>query len=273
MNLSESSPLGKKSIYSESYDSSLLFSIVRSRNRAQIGIKEKLPFNGCDVWNAYELSWLNEKGKPIVAIGKLVFPCESPNLVESKSLKLYLNSFNNTRFNSTEKVVQILTQDLSRAAGMPVQVEIAELNSVEPSWIGVFQGICLDELDIECEHYQIEPDYLTVSKNPVFEVLYSHLLKSNCLVTNQPDWGSVQIIYKGNKINHEGLLKYLISFRQHNEFHEPCVERIFVDIMRRCQPSELTIYARYTRRGGLDINPWRSTLSCDVVDNLRLLRQ
>jgi 7-cyano-7-deazaguanine reductase len=234
-----------------------------------------LDFSGCDIWNAYELSWLTPSGKPVVAMAEFRFPCESPNLIESKSFKLYLNSFNQTRIESFEALTKTLSTDLSAAAGGSVLVFLTDLSDPAAQHIGQFPGDCIDEINIRALTYDLDPELLADSADTneiVAEELHSHLLKSNCLVTHQPDWGSVLIRYHGPKINREALLRYLISFRQHNEFHEQCVERIFTDIMRYCQPEQLTIYARYTRRGGLDINPFRSNFE-ETTDNIRLVRQ
>lgn len=270
------SELGKGSVYDECYNPSRLFMIPRAGKREEIGIDpENLPFVGFDCWNHYEVSWLNPNGKPIVAMAKIIYHCDSPYLVESKSLKLYFNSFNNTMFNSTSDLERTVQCDLQDRIGAKVSVCISPLLEIkEQSSQLSFSGECLDELDVTCSVYLVEPNFLIVHDERVEEVLYSDLLKSNCLVTNQPDWGSVQISYKGKKINREGLLKYLISYRNHNEFHEQCIERIFTDVMRICKPESLTVYGRYTRRGGLDINPYRSTENLLVNDhNLRLLRQ
>lgn len=266
------SPLGKKMTYTSQYQRELLFPIPREVQRAEIGISNQLPFKGFDIWNAYELSWLNEKGKPIVALGEFRFPCESPNLIESKSFKLYLNSFNNTRFASTAAVGAILQCDLSEASGDDVDVDLIMVHD-NHSIIPSFSGICLDQQDIECDTYLVDPSFLKTESDVTTETVYSDLLKSNCLVTGQPDWGSVLIDYTGPKINHEGLLQYIVSFRDHHEFHEQCVERIFMDILRECRPEKLTVIARYTRRGGLDINPFRSTESNTLKQNTRLSRQ
>jgi len=253
------SPLGKETTYTCEYQRDLLFPISRKSKRDEIHVPDRLPFKGVDLWNAYELSWLNTKGKPAVALGEFILPCESPNIIESKSLKLYLNSFTNTIFDSIENVRNIIQSDLSEFACADVQVKIISIEQFTENRIQSFNGFCLDTLDVECNQYVVETDFLQTENTIVSETVYSNLLKSNCLVTGQPDWGSVQIQYKGKKIQHEGLLKYLVSFRNHNEFHEQCVERIFMDIMQKCQPEQLTVYARYTRRGGLDINPFRST--------------
>lgn len=271
------SELGKPAEYSAEYNPDKLFPISRKEKRQELGVSDELPFFGFDVWNHYEVSWLNRKGKPIVALAEICYPCESPNIIESKSLKLYFNSFNNTKFSSAHEVAINVRRDLEERVGAPVVVNIVPfpLTQLEPvtSHFAHFDGICIDALDVECHAYQVDPSFLSTTDEVVAETVYSDLLKSNCLVTNQPDWGSVQIIYKGKKIQHEGLLQYLVSFRNHNEFHEQCIERIFVDIMRLCSPEKLTVYGRYTRRGGLDINPYRSTQPVDQVKNLRLCRQ
>lgn len=251
------SPLGKKSEYITHYDPQLLCPINRAANRHELGIQNTLPFNGIDTWTAYEVSWLNSKGKPEVAIAEFIFPCQSPCLIESKSFKLYLNSFNQSIFPSREAVKNQISNDLSKAAGDTVIVTLSTLNEY-PNEITQWSGICLDSLDISTNIYEIDPTLLKIENSDSSETVYSHLLKSNCRVTKQPDWGSVLIRYQGRKINHEGLLKYIISFRNHCEFHEPCIERIYVDIMQYCKPEKLTVYGRYTRRGGLDINPFRS---------------
>lgn len=252
------SPLGKETIYISTYQKDLLFPIPRKGKRDKIQVPSLLPFKGVDIWNAFELSWLNSKGKPLVALGEFILPCESPNIIESKSLKLYLNSFTNSKFESVEDVSHLIQKDLSEFAGAHVNVKIIPIEQFSDNQIKSFSGICLDNLDIECSDYLVNSAYLKTENNLVSEKIYSNLLKSNCLVTGQPDWGSVQIEYTGKKIEHAGLLKYLVSFRNHNEFHEQCVERIFMDIMQKCQPEKLTVHACYTRRGGLDINPFRS---------------
>ena len=264
-------PLGKKSAYIDQYDANLLFPIPRKTKRDEIGIMAPLPFYGYDLWNAYELSWLNPKGKPMVALAEITFPADSDNLIESKSLKLYLNSFNQTPFENMASVKETIEKDLSAAVNAPVLVTVF---SVEKKIdLGNLQGTCLDNLDITVDTYSPKADLLSTENAIVTEILYSNLLKSNCLVTFQPDWGSLQIHYTGKKIHHENLLKYVISFRQHNEFHEQCVERIFIDILKQCKPTELTVLARYTRRGGLDINPYRSTNKSNDIRKVRLSRQ
>ncbi len=266
------SALGKKTPYFEIYDPTLLFPILRQINRDEIQVPAPLPFTGVDVWNGYELSWLNPKGKPQIARAEIIFPCESIYIVESKSLKLYLNSFNNTPFSSMERVQQAIEKDLTDVIGSEVQVFLYTPDNQPDQSYAPFEGFCLDQLDVETNTYTLCPDFLQTSAEIVQEKLYSDLLKSNCLVTGQPDWGSLYVAYKGPKIDKEGLLKYLISFRNHNEFGEQCAERIFMDITRRCKPQKLTVYARYTRRGGLDINPFRTNCG-EKPENSRQFRQ
>lgn len=273
INTPTQSPLGKKSSYISTYQPNLLFPITRLIKRAEIDVPSVLPFKGMDIWNSYELSWLNLKGKPMVALGQFIFPCESPNIIESKSFKLYLNSYNNSAFKSIKDVAKTMQTDLSNAAGAKVNVILTDISDYAEPIHKALTGTCLDQLDITCDDYQVNPDFLTTEKSTISETLYSDLLKSNCLVTGQPDWGSIQIRYSGKKIHPEGLLKYIISFRNHNEFHEQCVERIFMDIMRHCMPDQLTVYARYTRRGGLDINPIRTNEAKILFTNDRLCRQ
>ncbi|OPX56058.1 7-cyano-7-deazaguanine reductase [Oceanospirillum multiglobuliferum] len=274
----EDSLLGKQTEYVDQYDPSLLFPIPRQPKRDDIQLSaisqsEKLPFFGQDIWNAFELSWLNPKGKPEVAVATFRVPASSPNIIESKSFKLYLNSFNQTRLTSTSELQTRLEQDLSAAAGDAVLVELYSMKEAKYLQVAPASGRCIDDLDIEVQHYHPEPKLLkTQSDLIVEEQLHSHLLRSNCPVTGQPDWATVLVRYKGKKIDKAGLLAYIISFRLHNDFHEQCVERMYVDIMQHCEPEELTVEARYTRRGGLDINPWRSSNLPDLANN-RLLRQ
>jgi len=270
------SPLGKLSVYGDSYDPSLLFSMPRAEKRAELGLSGTLPFFGMDVWNAYELSWLNQRGKPQVAIASLLVPAETPNMVESKSVKLYLNSLNQTRIDSQEALVELLQNDLSAAVGAEIHIRLVSSKDFGKQVIGEFDGLLLDRLDIAVDRYEPDPSLLRAAteQSPVEETLVSHLLRSNCPVTNQPDWASIQIRYSGPAIDQEGLLKYLIGFRQHQEFHEHCVERVFMDIQRQCQPSKLMVSARYTRRGGIDINPWRANFPLSgMPSNARHARQ
>jgi 7-cyano-7-deazaguanine reductase len=277
----EQSQLGKASAYTDQYDASLLFPLPRETKRHEIGITGSLPFLGADLWTAFELSWLNPKGKPQVALAHITVPCESTHIVESKSFKLYLNSFNNSRFASAETVRERLRDDISAAIwhGAPVRSNagvrllLPEAFDAEP--VHELDGLSIDRLDVDCTDYQPAPHLLGAAfdEQPVQETLVSHLLKSNCLVTGQPDWGSVQIRYSGPQIDQAGLLRYIVSFRNHNEFHEQCVERMYVDIMARCKPTKLSVYARYTRRGGLDINPWRTSHPQLPPANVRTARQ
>ena len=282
MNQPEQSQLGKTSAYVDQYDASLLFPIPRAGKRAEIGLGASLPFLGADLWTAFELSWLNPRGKPQVALAHFTIPCETVNIIESKSFKLYLNSFNNTVFPDSAAVLAQLRADVNEAAwrGAVVQssvgVKLIPMEHFDREPVHELDGLSLDRLDVDCTRYTPAPDLLRVSQDdeaPVAEVLTSNLLKSNCLVTGQPDWGSVQISYSGAQIDHEGLLQYLVSFRNHNEFHEQCVERIFCDIWAHCKPQRLAVYARYTRRGGLDINPFRTSYPQAIPPNIRTARQ
>lgn len=267
--------LGKQVDYEFEYNPDLLQGVPRSLSRDTLNLAGSgLPFDGIDTWTGYELSWLNLKGKPNVAILECHVPITSKNLIESKSFKLYLNIFNQTKFASAEDVRQVLQADLSACAGEPVEVKLILPEQFSSLQFQEFNGTLLDSLDVEIDQYSPNTQYLTVAKSEagVQETLVSHLLKSNCLITSQPDWASIQVRYEGKAIEHEGLLKYLISFRQHNEFHEQCVERIYNDIMKHCQPDKLTVCARYTRRGGLDINPFRSNYEAPYA-NHRQARQ
>lgn len=265
--------LGKTVTYSDQYNPKLLQPVPRTLNRDMIGLSEVLPFTGNDIWNGYELSWLNANGMPQVAILRCYVPYDSVNIVESKSFKLYLNSFNNTRFDSLQAVQSRLSQDLSECAQGTVDVEIIPRQQFATQTLHVSQAQSLDEQDLVFADFQVDPTILTSDPTqPTSEFIYSDLLKSNCLITNQPDWASIYIKYQGPQIDHEALLRYIISFRNHNEFHEQCVERIFCDLLAHCHCEKLTVLARYTRRGGLDINPFRSNFEAPYPD-LRLIRQ
>lgn len=271
----EQSELGKKAIYDSHYNPEKLFAITRQSKRDEIGVTGELPFFGYDLWNHYEVSWLNEKGKPIVALATLCYNCTTPFIIESKSLKLYFNSLNNTKFKDAESVRLTVKNDLQERLHGDVTVSITPLTHITDDELHAhFSGENIDELDISCDTYMVNPDLLKTENSHTSETLHTNLLRSNCLITNQPDWGSVQITYTGKKINRESLLRYIVSFRNHNEFHEQCVERIFVDIMKQCQPETLSVYGRYTRRGGLDINALRTTdrNACEPP-NIRLCRQ
>lgn len=276
----EQSQLGKITTYDfNSRDPNQLFPIARAKNRAALGIySEVLPFHGFDYWNHYEVSWLNLKGKPIVALAEIIYDCRTLNIIESKSLKLYFNSLNQTKFKDVASVTETVYQDLQERLGNNVTliVKITPLSLLNQALlVPRFDGLSLDELDIDCSVYQPEPAFLTTENDEVSETLCSDLLKSHCLVTNQPDWCSLKIIYEGKRINHAGLLRYIVSFRHTNEFHEQCIEKIFLTLMARCQPKHLTVYGRSTRRGGLDINAYRSTQAIvpEAIPNIRLYRQ
>jgi 7-cyano-7-deazaguanine reductase len=253
----------------------LLFPIPRAAKWAELGLSaDTLPYKGVDFWNCFELSWLLPSGKPVVAIGEFSIPADSPNIIESKSFKLYLNSLNQTPFADRQSLEATLQADLSGAAGKPVGVRIRSLSEVQAEGVAGLPGVCIDELDVSVSDYeQPRPELLRCDDSRVIEEsVHSHLLKSNCPVTGQPDWGSVAVEYRGAALDHASLLAYLVSFRQHADFHEQCVERIFLDLQRLLKPEKLTVYARYVRRGGLDINPYRSTEAVELR-NLRLVRQ
>jgi 7-cyano-7-deazaguanine reductase len=273
--------LGKTTSYCSEYNPDLLQAVPRSLNRDGLAISTaNLPFVGEDVWYGYELSWLNNHGKPIVAVAEFRFPCTSTNIVESKSFKLYLNSFNQSRFSSWQEVEQCMIKDLSKTCQSTASVKLFPVDNCPALNINsqIFTGniTCIDDIDLDIKNYQLNANLLINAQNlketVLNETLVSHLLKSNCLITNQPDWASIYIQYSGNKISSNALLAYLISFRQHNEFHEQCVERIYCDIKKHCQVSDLTVFARYTRRGGLDINPYRSSSKPNAPTG-RTLRQ
>ncbi len=273
-------PLGHNVAYPAQYDPALLFPIERAANRAALGLgaAATLPFRGADIWTAYELSWLNAKGKPQVAMAVFTIPADSPRLIESKSFKLYLNSFNQTRLDDETVLRERLARDIGAAAGSPIGLDLIMPRDFAAQAIAELEGMDLDALDVAIDTYQPAPELLRHAPGSrdgdiVQETLVSRLLKSNCPVTGQPDWGSLQIRYRGRAIDHAALLKYIVSFRQHAGFHEHCVEQIHSDIMRACAPSELTVYARYTRRGGLDINPWRSTAPGARIGGARTARQ
>lgn len=267
----ESSPLGQSTDYVCEYDPGQLHPIPRANQWQQS--YQSCPYAGVDIWNAYEISWLNSKGLPQVALGEFRIPAASPHIIESKSFKLYLNSFNLSRFTDSDEVAELMVKDLSAAAGAPVAVKLINVDA--KAVISQFHGICIDDQDIEITHYTPTPELLkTETDGQVSESLVSHLLKSNCPVTGQPDWASLEISYKGAKIDRAGLLAYIVSYREHGDFHEQCVEQIFTDILERCQPEALSVYARYVRRGGLDINPYRCMAAAEFsVGNLRLARQ
>ncbi|CAM3712037.1 NADPH-dependent 7-cyano-7-deazaguanine reductase QueF [Polynucleobacter brandtiae] len=271
-------PLGQQSAYPDQYDPSVLFPISRAENRLKLKLLENqtLPFVGVDIWNAFELSWLNSKGKPQIALAEFQVPADSPNMIESKSFKLYLNSLNNVRFEDESALRETLITDLSRVAGSKIATRIFLPETIAKKGMQEMSGVLMDRLDIEIDpSLAADSTLLEVNADfgPIEQCLVSHLLKSNCPVTGQPDWASIQIRYQGRPILEEGLLRYLIGFRQLGEFHEHCVETIFTDIKRQCKPEKLSVYARYTRRGGLDINPFRTDHNAPWPENTRHARQ
>jgi 7-cyano-7-deazaguanine reductase len=259
--------------YKDVYDPALLQPVPRAPYRREIGIEGALPFTGADLWTAYELSWLDPKGKPRVAMANFVVPADSPNLIESKSFKLYLNSFNQTPVESLEALQEILRKDLGSACGAPIGVEILPPGDFPDVQIEEMDGEVIDETDVEIRDYRPNPGYLSTRHSVAEETLVSNLLKTNCPLTGQPDWAGIQIRYSGPRIDRAGLLRYIVSLRQHGGFHEHCVESIFMDILKRCRPERLTVYARYTRRGGLDINPFRTNCNEKLPRNVRTARQ
>jgi 7-cyano-7-deazaguanine reductase len=273
MSKPEDSPLGKPAAYGDRYDPRLLFPMERAPQRAALGLGDALPFSGADLWTTYEISWLNPRGKPEVAIGLVTVPAGSPRIVESKSLKLYLNSFSQTAFESVASVERTIAADLGRAFGAAVAVELVGPGRFAALRITELEGESIDDLGVEVRDYTPRPALLAASGAVVDEALVSHLFKSNCPVTGQPDWGSVQVRYRGPRIDRAGLLRYLVSYRRHAGFHEHCVERIFVDVHERCRPERLTIYARFARRGGIDINPFRSDWERAPPAGVRTARQ
>ena len=271
--MTDESPLGRQSTYLEQYSPGLLYAIARTDNREALGLGDDLPFHGTDIWNAWELTWLDDDGLPQVGTAGIRVPASSPNIIESKSLKLYLNSFAMTRCASTGDVAEMIEQDLSDAAGVDVAVQVQRPSETDASTVAQLPGESLDDQQVSCDTYEVDAGLLKAdSDDVVTESLHSHLLRSLCPVTSQPDTGSVLVSYSGPRIDPAGLLQYIVSYRQHQDFHETCVERIFLDIMERCKAEELTVYARYQRRGGIDINPFRSNCEAEPP-NPRLWRQ
>lgn len=264
-------PLGEKSSYLAAYSPGLLVPVSREANRRTLGLSAELPFHGEDLWNAYELTWLGASGKPRVATAEIRVPAYSPNIIESKSMKLYLNSLAMTRYAGVQDVAAVIAGDLGQISGAPVTVRLHPLS--DQAGFSDLPGVCVDENEVDCDSTNVDPELLACSTDDaVSEELHSHLLRSLCPVTGQPDLGSVLIRYKGQPIDRDSLLRYIVSYRNHNDFHESCVERIFVDIRNQCEPDALTVYARYNRRGGIDINPFRSNFE-STIENVRLIRQ
>ncbi len=267
------SPLGRAAEYPEQHDPGVLFSIDRAAQRALLGFDGALPFGGVDLWTAYELSWLDRLGKPQVAIATFAVPADSPRLVESKSVKLYLTGFNLTRFDAQSAVAAVLARDISNSVDAAIEVTLTPPDADGALPLAELSGICLDALPIAVPHYEPAPEALTAAGPARSEALYTRLFRSVCPVTGQPDYASVQVAYRGAAIDPAGLLRYLVSFRRHPGFHEHCVERIFADVWRRCRPATLSVYARFTRRGGIDINPYRSSEGGGPPAHVRTARQ
>ena len=268
-------PLGKQTPYPREYSPSLLVGIQRGEGRRTLGITDPLPFGGVDLWNAYELSWLDGKGKPVVATAELRIPVTSPCIAESKSLKLYLNSLNATRHDSAAAVRSVITADVQRVVGSAPEIRLRSASDPGHPSVGTPGGTCIDDADVALVTYDVDPRLLEGSVDATVdteEALHSHLLKSNCPITGQPDWATLFVRYRGGRIDHSALLRYIVSYRNHDEFHEQCVERIFTDILRYCEPRALTVFGRYTRRGGVEVNPFRSNFE-DLEDNVRTWRQ
>jgi 7-cyano-7-deazaguanine reductase len=266
-------PLGRETDYPNRYAPEVLCAIPRADSRAKLGLVDSLPFSGADIWNAWDFTWLEPGGKPGVGTAEIHVPAESPNLVESKSLKLYLGSFAMSPFADETAVAESIARDLAPCIGSPLRVSVLPVSGTEARSVARLAGTCIDDVQADCSDWDVNPELLrTTPSKVVREDLHSHLLRSLCPVTAQPDLGSLQISYRGPKIDRKGLLQYIVSFREHNDFHEACIERMFLDLMRRCACEELTVYARYQRRGGIDINPVRTNVGEKAL-NLRLWRQ
>jgi 7-cyano-7-deazaguanine reductase len=269
----ERAPLGRQTGNPDRYDATLLFSVSRAPQRAALGIVGALPFAGIDVWTAYELTWLDDGGKPQVALATFEVPVDSPSIIESKSMKLYLGSFAQTPFAGMTEVAGTIERDLSQACGARVGVTLRGPASFDVQAIRELEGVNLDDQRVDCDVYDVDPAFLAANGAVVEETLTSRLFRSVCPVTGQPDIASVQIAYRGPRIDREGLLRYLVSYRLHAGFHEHCIERIFVDLASRCRTERLSVLARFTRRGGLDINPFRTNAGVANPDNVRTARQ
>ena len=269
--MSAKSPLGERSSYQGPYSADLLHPIAREDNRRTLGLGAELPFHGEDIWNAYELSWLDDRAKPQVATAEFRVPYDSPNIIESKSMKLYLNSFSMTQYEAGEEVAETIAADLTRTAGAQVGVNLKPITETED--LSGLPGTCIDDNDVDCESKTVDSSLLEcTAAEAVEEELHTHLLRSLCPVTGQPDMGSLLVRYQGRRIDPNALLRYVVSYRNHDDFHESCIERMFLDIKRQCSPEALTVYARYNRRGGIDINPFRSDFETTAA-NTRLWRQ
>jgi 7-cyano-7-deazaguanine reductase len=266
-------PLGHPSGHPDRYAPALLFAVPRAPQRAALGIGAELPFTGSDVWTAYELTWLDPAGKPQVALATFDVPASSPSIIESKSMKLYLGSFAQTRYAGMTEIGAAIERDLAAAAGARVGVTLQGPSGFAAQSIRELQGDSLDDLAIACDAYDVAPEFLVAGNAMAAEALTTRLFRSVCPVTAQPDIASLQLTYRGPRIDREGLLRYLVSYRCHPGFHEHCVERIFVDVASRCRCEQLTVLARFTRRGGLDINPFRTNAGIALPTNVRTARQ
>jgi 7-cyano-7-deazaguanine reductase len=266
-------PLGHPSNHPDQYAPSLLFSVPRAPQRAALGLGERLPFSGLDVWTAYELTWLDIDGKPQIALATLEIPIDSPSIIESKSMKLYLASFAQTRRAGMTDVAAAIERDVSHAAGAPIGVALRGPSAFGSQAIRELAGESIDDLPVACSVYDVEPAFLSASGDVITETLTTHLFRSVCPVTAQPDIASLQLTYRGPRIDREGLLRYVVSYRCHPGFHEHCIERIFVDVAARCRCDQLTVLGRFTRRGGLDINPFRTNAGVANPGNVRTARQ
>jgi 7-cyano-7-deazaguanine reductase len=267
------SPLGQPGTHPDQYSAALLYAVPRAPQRAALGMGDSLPFTGVDVWTAYELTWLDTAGKPQVALATLEVPVDSPSIIESKSMKLYLGSFAQTRLGGMTEVAATVERDLARTCGARVGVTLRGASAFDLQSIRELAGNSIDDLRVACDVYDVEPALLSANGETVEETLTSRLFRSVCPVTAQPDIASLQISYRGPRIDREALLRYVVSYRCHAGFHEHCVERIFVDVAARCRTEQLTVLGRFTRRGGLDINPFRTNAGAAIPDNVRTARQ
>jgi 7-cyano-7-deazaguanine reductase len=271
--MSQKNPLGQATTYPDKYSPDLLYAIARIDQRSALGIESNPPFSGIDIWNAWDLTWLDNAGKPVAATAEIRIPADSVNLVESKSLKLYLGSFAMSRFGSASDLAAAVKRDLATCTGADAYVVIRPPTSSDAGLVSRLPGDCIDGLAATCNDYEVNADLLSADEQTlVAEDLHSDLLRSLCPVTGQPDIGSVMISYRGPRIDRRSLLRYIVSYRQHQDFHEACAERMFMDIRERCGAEQLTVYARYQRRGGIDINPFRSNFET-LTRNARLWRQ
>jgi 7-cyano-7-deazaguanine reductase len=273
MNPFDPSPLGKATGYPDRYDPGLLFAIERDAQRQALGLRTPLPFNGADLWTAYELTWLDAHGKPQLAVAELRVPADSAATVESKSLKLYLGSFAQESVATPERLAQTIVDDVGRTCRAEVGVVLHRATTSGAPGIAELPGVSLDGENAVAVASEPEAELLAVVETPIEETLKSALFRSNCPVTGQPDYADVMVRYLGPRMDRASLLAYLLSYRRHAAFHESCVERIYVDIAARCRPERLTVYARFTRRGGIDISPFRSNCESAPVVVHRTPRQ